>query len=209
MERVKGIGPSSQAWEARILPLNHTRTRHSVRLYFKCVKRAVETAPRRSGCCRICFPQYFFLMFGRFNYRTTAPETYQALFGVHKHLSTVFTDAKLRALVELRVSQINGCAFCLDMHANEARHLGESQQRLDCVAAWREAPFFSERERVALAWAESITHVSETHVPDELYAEVKKHFEDKELVELTAIIGMINLWNRMSVSFRSEPKERQ
>ena len=148
-------------------------------------------------------------MFGRLNYRTTAPETYQVLLGVHKHLSTVFPDAKLRALLELRVSQINGCAFCLDMHANEARHLGESQQRLDCVAAWREAPFFSERERAALAWAESITHVSDTHVPDEVYAEVKKHFEDKELVELTAVIGMINLWNRMSISFRSEPKERQ
>ena len=148
-------------------------------------------------------------MFSRFNYRTTAPETYQVLLGVHKHLSTVFADAKLRALIELRVSQINGCAFCLDMHANEARHLGETQQRLDCVAAWRETPFFTDRERAALAWAESITHVSDTHAPDDVYTEVKKHFEDKELVELTAIIGMINLWNRMSVSFRSEPKGRQ
>jgi AhpD family alkylhydroperoxidase len=148
-------------------------------------------------------------MSNRINYRTAAPETYQALLGVHQYIAKVFPDAKLRALIELRVSQINGCAFCLDMHANEARHLGESQQRLDCVAAWREAPFFTGRERAALAWAEAITHVAETHVPDELYAEVKKHFPDRELVDLTAAIGMINLWNRMSVAFRSEPKERK
>lgn len=145
----------------------------------------------------------------RIPYRTTAPDTYQALLQVHKHLATVFPDAKLRALIEIRVSQINGCAFCLDMHATEARHLGESQQRLDCLAAWREAPFFSDRERAALAWAESITYVAETRVPDEIFSEVKKFFSDKELVDLTAAIGMINLWNRLSVSFRSEPKERQ
>ena len=148
-------------------------------------------------------------MSNRINYRTAGAETYQALLAVHHHLGKVFTDAKLRALVELRVSQINGCAFCLDMHANEARHLGESQQRLDCVAAWREAPFFSERERAALAWAESLTHVAETRAPDEIYNEVKKHFPDKELVDLTAVVGMINLWNRMSVAFRGEPKERK
>ncbi len=144
----------------------------------------------------------------RIAYRTVAADTYQALLGLHQHLAKV-CDPKLRALIELRVSQINGCAFCLDMHANEARHLGETQQRLDCVAAWRETPFFTERERAALAWAEAITHVAETRVPDELYAEMKKHFSDKELVDLTAAIGMINLWNRMSVSFRGEPKERK
>jgi AhpD family alkylhydroperoxidase len=137
------------------------------------------------------------------------PETYQALLGVHQHLGKVFTDGKLRALIELRVSQINGCAFCLDMHTNEARHLGEAQQRLDCVAAWREAPFFTERERAALAWAEALTQVAETHAPDEVYNEVKRHFSEKELVDLTAVIGMINIWNRMSVGFRSEPKERK
>jgi len=145
----------------------------------------------------------------RIAYRTTAPETYQAFLEVHKHLAKTFTDAKLRALIELRVSQINGCAYCLDMHTTEARQLGESQQRLDCIAAWREAPFFTDRERAALAWAESLTHIAETHAPDDVYNEVKKHFADKELVELTAVIGMINFWNRMSVSFRSEPKPRQ
>ena len=145
----------------------------------------------------------------RIAYRTTSADTYQALLGMHQHLTKVFPDAKLRALVELRVSQINGCAFCLDMHANEARHLGEAQQRLDCVAAWREAPFFTDRERAALAWAESLTLVADTRAPDEVYNEVKKHFTEKELVDLTAGIGMINLWNRMSVAFRAEPKERR
>jgi AhpD family alkylhydroperoxidase len=144
----------------------------------------------------------------RINYRTVAADTYQVLLGVHQHLAKV-NDPKLRALVELRVSQINGCAFCLDMHANEARHLGESQQRLDCVAAFREAPFFTDREKAALAWAESLTHVAETRAPDDVYEEVKKHFSEKELVDLTAGIGMINLWNRMSVAFRSEPRERK
>jgi AhpD family alkylhydroperoxidase len=144
----------------------------------------------------------------RINYRTVAADTYQALLAMHQHLAKV-NDPKLRALIELRVSQINGCAFCLDMHANEARHLGESQQRLDCVAAFREAPFFSDKEKAALAWAESLTHVAETRAPDDVYEEVKKHFSEKELVDLTAAIGMINLWNRLSVAFRSEPKERK
>jgi len=148
-------------------------------------------------------------MSNRINYRAVNAETYQALLAMSQHLSKVFTDAKLRALVEIRVSQINGCAFCLDMHSTEARRLGESQQRLDCLAAWRETTFFSERERAALAWAESLTRVAETRAPDEIYDEVKKHFPDKELVDLTAAIGMINLWNRMSVGFRSEPNVRK
>ena len=145
----------------------------------------------------------------RINYRTAAPDTCSALLVVHKHLGNAFPDQKLRALIELRVSQINGCAFCLDMHATEARHLGETQQRLDCVAAFREAPFFTERERAALAWAESLTYVSQTHAPDDVYDEVKKHFSDKDLSNLTIMIGMINMWNRVSVAFRSEPKERK
>jgi AhpD family alkylhydroperoxidase len=151
----------------------------------------------------------FFSMAERIAYRKVAEDTYKALLGVHQHLARVFPDARLRALIEIRVSQINGCAYCLDMHTTEARHLGETQQRLDCLTAWREAPFFTERERAALAWAESVTLVANTRVPDEVYAEVKKHFCEKELVDLTAAIGMINLWNRMSVAFRSEPKERK
>lgn len=144
----------------------------------------------------------------RIAYRKVAEDTYQALLGVHRHLTKVFPDAKLRSLLEIRVSQINGCAYCLDLHTTEARHLGESQQRLDCLAAWREAPFFTERERAALAWAEAVTCIAETRAPDEAYAQVKKHFSDKELVDLTVAIAMINAWNRLSVAFRSEPKER-
>lgn len=145
----------------------------------------------------------------RIAYRKVAEDTYKVLHGVHEHLTKVFPDARLRSLIEIRVSQINGCAFCLDMHTAEARHLGETQQRLDCLAVWREAPFFTERERAALAWAEAITHVSETHVPDDIYTAVKPHFTETELANLTAAIGMINLWNRLSVAFRSEPKERK
>jgi AhpD family alkylhydroperoxidase len=145
----------------------------------------------------------------RIAYRKVAEDTYKVLLGAHQHLTQVFPDAKLRALIELRVSQINGCAYCLDMHAHEARRLGETQQRLDCVAAFREAPFFTARERAALAWAEALTHISATHASDDVYAEVKKHFADKELVDLTAAIGMINLWNRISIAFRSEPMERK
>ena len=145
----------------------------------------------------------------RIAYRKVAEDTYKVLHGVHEHLTKVFPDARLRALIEIRVSQINGCAYCLDLHANEARQLGETQQRLDCLAAFREAPFFTERERAALAWAEALTHVAETRAPDAVYAEVKRYFPDKELVDLTAAISMINLWNRMSVAFRSEPKERK
>ena len=144
----------------------------------------------------------------RIPYRNVAADTYQALLGVHQHLSKL-VDPKLRGLIDLRVSQINGCAFCLDMHANELRHLGETQQRLDCVAAFREAPFFTDKEKAVLAWAESLTHIAETRAPDDVYNEVKKHFSEKELVDLTAGIGMINLWNRLSIAFRSEPKERK
>lgn len=144
----------------------------------------------------------------RIAHREVAPDTLQAVLGVHTHLSRVLPDARLRALIEIRVSQINGCAFCLDMHSTEARHAGETQQRLDCLAAWREAPFFSERERAALAWAEAVTQVADTHVPDAVYAAMKAHFADKELVDLTVAIGMINLWNRLNVAFRREPAAR-
>jgi AhpD family alkylhydroperoxidase len=144
----------------------------------------------------------------RIAHRRVAADTLQKLLGVHEHLCLVMPDARLRALVEIRVSQMNGCAFCLDMHTTEARQAGETQQRLDCLAAWREAPFFSDRERAALAWAEAVTRVEQTHVPDEVYAAVKAQFADKELADLTVVIGMINLWNRLNVAFRREPEPR-
>lgn len=135
-------------------------------------------------------------------------DTRKALLGVHQHLTKVLPDARLRALIEIRVSQMNGCAYCLDMHITEARHLGETQQRLDCLAAWADAPFFTERERAALAWAEAVTRVAETHVPDDVHAAMRQHFGDKELVDLTVAVGMINLWNRLNVAFRREPEPR-
>ena len=144
----------------------------------------------------------------RIAYAKASPETYDAISKVGAHLAQAFPDHRLKALVELRVSQINGCAFCLDMHSNQARALGEAQQRLDCLSAWREVSFYTEKERAALAWAEAITLVSETHVPDEVYEEAKRHFSEKELVDLTAVIGVMNLWNRLSISFRAQPREK-
>jgi len=121
-----------------------------------------------------------------------------------KHLATI--DKKLRALVELRVSQINGCVYCLDLHSRQAREAGETQQRLDCLAAWPEYPHFDDRERAAFAWAEAITHISETHAPKHLYDALQAHFTDQEIVDLTLIISFMNTWNRLSISFRDKPE---
>jgi AhpD family alkylhydroperoxidase len=124
-------------------------------------------------------------------------------------LGKSFPDSKLKVLVELRVSQINGCAYCIDLHSNEARKLGETTQRLDCLSVWREvADFYTARERAALAWAESVTLVSQSRVPDDVYALAKAQFSDDELVVLTTIIGVMNVWNRISISFRNEPAAR-
>jgi AhpD family alkylhydroperoxidase len=111
--------------------------------------------------------------------------------------------------VKMRASQINGCAFCLDMHSKDARAAGETEQRLYALDAWRETPFFTDRERAALAWTEAVTRVSETHVPDEIYETVRQHFTEKELVDLTLAIVAINGWNRLAISFRSVPGSYQ
>lgn len=124
-------------------------------------------------------------------------------------MSSAFTDAKLRVLVELRVSQINGCAFCIDLHSRQAREQGEKQQRLDCLSVWREAPFYTPRECAALAWAEAVTLVAQNYVPDEIFEMVAPQFSNEELVQLTVIIGQMNLWNRLSISFRNAPVERR
>jgi AhpD family alkylhydroperoxidase len=105
----------------------------------------------------------------------------------------------------MRASQINGCAYCLDMHSIDARAAGETEQRLYTLDAWHETPFFSDRERAALAWTEAVTRVAETHAPDEVFEEAKKHFSEKEIVDLTLAVGMINLWNRLAISLRSVP----
>jgi AhpD family alkylhydroperoxidase len=106
-------------------------------------------------------------------------------------------------LVKTRASQINGCAFCIHMHTRDARALGESEERLYLLDAWRESPLYSDRERAALAWTEAVTLVSETHVPDDVYAELRRHFSEEEVVKLTVLVATINAWNRISISFRS------
>ena len=144
----------------------------------------------------------------RIQYYQASHKTIDGLSAFSEQLAESFADSKLKALVELRVSQINGCAFCIDLHSTEARKLGENPQRLDCLSVWREVGFYSPRERAAFAWAEAVTLVAQTHVPDEVYAEAKEHFTDGELVVLTAIIGAMNVWNRISISFRNAPAPR-
>ena len=112
---------------------------------------------------------------------------------------------KLLELVKLRASLINGCAYCVDMHTKVARSLGETEQRLDDVSLWREAPFYSERERAALAWTEGVTLVSVDHVPDAVYERARQHFDENELVALTAAVVAINGWNRLAIAFRTVP----
>jgi AhpD family alkylhydroperoxidase len=137
----------------------------------------------------------------RLDYREAAPQAVQALSSVGKYLHAEKFDPKLKALAELRVSQINGCAYCLNLHTQEARAQGESQQRLDCLSAWRETMFFTAREQAALAWAESLTLIAETHAPEEVYQEAAKHFSGKELVDLTMVIVNMNAWNRLAIGF--------
>jgi AhpD family alkylhydroperoxidase len=144
----------------------------------------------------------------RIAYFQVAPDGLKALAASRPYLSSSNIEPRLRALVELRVSQINGCAYCVDMHSHEARQAGEAQQRLDCVPVWRETSFFDDRERAALAWAESVTLVSQTGVPDAVYEDVRKHFSEKDLVDLTLIVAVMNAWNRMAISFRQGPVAR-
>lgn len=144
----------------------------------------------------------------RLAYYDVAPDSLTALLGVRAYIESSSVEPTLRYLVELRASQINGCAFCCDMHSRELREAGETDQRLDCLPAWREAPCYTDRERAALAWTESVTLVAETHVPDAVYEDARRHFNEKELADLTVVIGMINLWNRMAISFRQPPPRR-
>jgi AhpD family alkylhydroperoxidase len=137
----------------------------------------------------------------RTDYLAAAPQAVQALSSMGKYLHAEKFDPKLKALIELRVSQINGCAYCLNLHTQEARALGEAQQRLDCLSAWRETTFYTDREQAALAWAESLTLIAQTHAPDDVYDEVNKHFSGKELVDLTMVIVNMNAWNRLAIGF--------
>jgi AhpD family alkylhydroperoxidase len=139
----------------------------------------------------------------RVNYLKVAPETIKAAQALEAHLASSGLEQSLYHLVKTRASQINGCAYCIHMHTRDARAHGETEERLYLLDAWRESPLYSDRERAALAWTESLTHISETHAPDDVYEEVRKHFSDVETVNLTMLIGMINLWNRLAISMRS------
>jgi AhpD family alkylhydroperoxidase len=143
----------------------------------------------------------------RIDYSKYALDAQKALFAMEKYIATCGLDHKLIHLMKMRASQINGCAFCIDMHSKDARAIGETEQRLYELNAWRETPFYTDSERAGLEWTESLTLVSETHVPDEVYENVRKHFSEKEIVDLSLIVGTINLWNRLAISVRAVPGE--
>ncbi len=140
----------------------------------------------------------------RIEYDKVAPAGIHALLNLENYVRQSSLEKPLLELVRLRASQINGCAFCVDMHTKDARAEGESEQRLYAVSVWGEAPFFTERERAALAWTEVGTLVRESRVPDEVYEMARRQFNEKELVDLTMAVIAINSWNRLSVSFRKE-----
>ncbi len=140
----------------------------------------------------------------RIDYSKASPGAFRAMFGLERYIRGCELEASLLELVKMRASQINGCAFCLDMHSKDARAAGETEQRLYLLDAWREAPFYTERERAALAWTEALTLVADGHVPDEVYAEACKQFNEKELVDLSLAVVAINGWNRLAIGFRSE-----
>src|SRR5215510_5459574 len=141
----------------------------------------------------------------RIDYRQFAQQPLKLLLELEKYLAASGLEHGLLHLVKMRASQINGCAYCLDMHSLDARAAGETEQRLYTLDAWAETPFFTDRERAALAWTEAVTLVSQTHVPDEVYEETKKQFSEKEIVDLTLAVGMINMWNRLAISTRAVP----
>jgi len=141
----------------------------------------------------------------RYNPFETAPEAYRAMSGLQAYVSESTLEKSLLELVEIRASQINGCAFCLAMHTNDARAAGESDERMHLLNAWREAPIYSAREQAALAWAEAVTLVADGHVPDDVYDAARAQFSEKELVELTLAVVVINGWNRIMVAFRQPP----
>jgi AhpD family alkylhydroperoxidase len=141
----------------------------------------------------------------RFSYKDAAPEAHKALLALETYVRRSSLARPLADLVYTRVSQMNGCAYCLDMHTKDARAAGETEQRLYALTAWRETPFFSDRERAALAWAEAVTALGRDLVPDAVYTEARRHFEERELVELTMATVTINAWNRLALAFRLEP----
>jgi AhpD family alkylhydroperoxidase len=144
----------------------------------------------------------------RMNYFQVAPDTIKALGALEAQVQASGLEQSLIELVKTRASQINGCAFCINMHTQDARKHGETEQRLYLLDAWRESPVYTDRERAALAWTEAVTLISETHAPDDVYDAVRAQFSEVETVNLTMLIASINAWNRLSISFRTVPPVR-
>ena len=140
----------------------------------------------------------------RIDYKKASPGALEVMRGMEDYVRQCGLEHSLLELVKTRVSQINGCAYCLDMHTKDARAAGETEQRLYLLAAWRETTFYSERERAALAWAEALTQLPGREISDELYGQVRRHFDEKSIVDLTLAIIAINGWNRLAIPFRSE-----
>ncbi|BAL23846.1 carboxymuconolactone decarboxylase family protein [Azoarcus sp. KH32C] len=141
----------------------------------------------------------------RLDFYKASPNAIKGMLTLEETVKRSGLEHSLVELVKLRASQINGCAFCVDMHTTDARKGGEGERRLATVSVWRETPFFTDRERAALEWTESLTLISENHVPDETWARVRPHFSDAELADLTLLIVAINGWNRFAVAFRKMP----
>jgi AhpD family alkylhydroperoxidase len=141
----------------------------------------------------------------RLDFYKANPAAIKAMIGVEERIGKSALEKSLTELVRLRASQINGCAYCVDMHTSDARKGGETDRRLATVVVWRETPFFTDRERAALEWTEALTLVSQDHVPDAVWEAVRPHFGDEELVDLTLLISAINAWNRFAISFRKLP----
>jgi AhpD family alkylhydroperoxidase len=145
----------------------------------------------------------------RIDYQTIAPDAFKAVLGVERYARNSGLEQSLLHLVKLRASYINGCAYCIDMHTKDARHHGESEQRLFAVAVWHETPFFTDRERAALQWTEAVTRMAPGGVSDEVYEHARTQFTEVELVNLTMVVIAINSWNRLAVTFRTVPGSYQ
>jgi len=144
-------------------------------------------------------------MYQRIQYAKAAPGVYDAMDSLDRYLGQCGLDRKLLLLVQLRTSQLNGCAYCIDMHWKDLRAAGEKEQRLYALDAWRESPFYGDRERAALEWAEAVTRIADGHVPDAAYEAARAQFSDKELADLTLAVATINAWNRLSIAARLSP----
>ncbi|HKY07358.1 MAG TPA: carboxymuconolactone decarboxylase family protein [Candidatus Binatia bacterium] len=145
----------------------------------------------------------------RIDYTKVGSGALRAMYGLEKYLAESSVEKPLRELIKVRASQMNGCAYCIDMHWKDARAAGETEQRLYGVSAWREAPYYSDRERAALDWTEALTLIANDHVSDELYERVRRQFSEQELVDLTMAVVTINAWNRIAISFRAQPGSYQ